>query len=87
MPLTNDGVNVRRRGRRVSLTGSATPQATPHPDDAQPEAWLVNQVKQMDVDDVVEAVDAGMIDPVDAVAAERAGRNRVTLVARVERMR
>lgn len=67
-----DGTNVR------ALTGAATPA----PDGPQP--WLVEQVRAMTVADVLDAVRAGTLERVDALAAERAGKSRASLLGALE---
>lgn len=79
--VLDDGVNVGgltqrpRQAQQTSqtLTGAATP-----------EDWLVEQVRGMTVNDVVSAVRAGTLERADALAAERAGKARASLVGALE---
>ena len=72
--VLDDGINVGGLTPRPrSLTGAATP-----------EDWLVEQVSAMTVADVLSAVRAGTLERVDALAAERAGKQRASLVGALE---
>ena len=74
MPLTQDGINAR--------TGSAAPGATPLSMAPRPRPTTVEeQVAGMTVADVIDAIDAGEISTSEAVAAERAGRQRTGILA------
>lgn len=81
--VLDSGINLTRgTGRprqRQELTGAATPAGD------GPEPWLVEQVSGMTVADALAAVEAGTLDAGQALAAERAGKDRSSLVSALER--
>ena len=79
--VLDDGINVGGRTQRPRQA-QQTPQALTGA--ATPEDWLVEQVRGMTVNDVLGAVRAGTLERDDALAAERAGKGRASLLGALE---